>query len=450
MRNYLDSFLSALCRLVARIFFRRVELVGLERFPRGRPLLVISNHGNNLIDPMLLFGFLPVPVRFLAKSTLWDNWGLRFLMQLGGAIPVYRRQDAADTSQNLETFTRCRETLADGGAIALFPEGLSHDEPALQPLKTGVARIALEAESEHGPLGIRIVPVGLVFERRHEFRSRVLIQVGEPLDPAGDVELYTREPKIAVRELTQRVGEALAGVTLNYDSWNDARLIERAADIFARPELDVPSSGKLAARVPVRQAVIEGYRELATEHPERIGQLATQVERYDRLLRLAGLSDEQVASSYPRSRVARFVGLTTVRLLLFLPVALAGTMLNWLPYKIPGWVTRHLRLERKANEPATYKVMISFFLFPLFWLVESLLAGKLWGPLAGLGMALFAPLSGYIALLFHEHLGRFRGESRAYLLQRSRSRLIRELAPLRQSIYEEVVELAELYRQRGD
>ncbi|MGB5880105.1 MAG: 1-acyl-sn-glycerol-3-phosphate acyltransferase, partial [Thermoanaerobaculia bacterium] len=69
MRNYLDSFLSALCRLVARTFFRRVELVGLERFPRGRPLLVVANHGNNLIDPMLLFGFLPVPVRFLAKST---------------------------------------------------------------------------------------------------------------------------------------------------------------------------------------------------------------------------------------------------------------------------------------------------------------------------------------------------------------------------------------------
>jgi 1-acyl-sn-glycerol-3-phosphate acyltransferase len=449
MRKYLDSLLSALCRLVARIFFRRVEVVSLERFPRSGPLLVVANHGNNLIDPRLLFGFLPLPVRCLAKSTLWDNLGLRLLMQLGGAIPVYRRQDGADVSQNQETFVRCRETLADGGAIALFPEGLSHDEPALQPLKTGVARIALEAESELGPLGTRIVPGGLVFERRHEFRSRVLIQVGESLDLANEIEHYTREPKVAVRELTGRIGEALAGVTLNYDSWNDARLIERAADIFARPELEVPTPGNLAARVPVRLAVIEGYRELASEHPDRIGRLADQVERYDRLLRLAGLSDEQVASSYPRSRVARFVGLTTVRLLLFLPVALAGTLLNWLPYKIPGWVTRHLRLERKVNEPATYKVMISFFLFPLFWLAESLLAGKLWGPLAGLGMALFAPLSGYIALLFHEHLGRFRGESRAYLLQRSRSRLIRELAPLRQSIYEEVVELAEIFRQRG-
>ncbi|TNF70764.1 MAG: hypothetical protein EP299_13365 [Acidobacteria bacterium] len=449
MRKYLDSFLSALCRLVARIFFRRIEVVNLAEFPRSGPLLVVANHGNNLIDPMLLFGFLPVPVRFLAKSTLWDNPGLRFLMQLGGAIPVYRRQDGADVSQNQETFVRCRETLANGGAIALFPEGLSHDEPALQPLKTGVARIALEAESEHGPLGVRIVPVGLVFERRHEFRSRVLIQVGEPLDLPEEIERYKREPKVAVRKLTARVGEALTGVTLNYDSWNDARLIERAADIFARPELDVPTSGQLAARVSVRQAV-EGYRELASEHPDRIEQLVARVERYDRLLRLAGLSDQQVASSYPRSRVARFVGLTTVRLLLFLPVALAGTLLNWLPYKIPGWVTRYLRLERKVNEPATYKVMISFFLFPLFWLVESLLAGKLWGPAAGLGMAFFAPLSGYVALLFHEHLGRFRGESRAYLLQRSRSRLIRELAPLRQSIYEEVVELAEIYRQRGD
>jgi 1-acyl-sn-glycerol-3-phosphate acyltransferase len=257
MRKYLDSFVSALCRLVARIFFRRVEVVDLARFPRGGPLLVVANHGNNLIDPMLLFGFLPVPVRFLAKSTLWDNLGLRFLMQLGGAIPVYRPKDGADVSQNQETFARCRQTLADGGAIALFPEGLSHDEPALQPLKTGVARIALEAESEHGPLGVRIVPVGLVFERRHEFRSRVLIQVGEPLELAADIERYTREPKEAVRELTARVGDALAGETLNYASWNDARLVERAADIFARPELDVPTPGELAARVPVRQAVID-------------------------------------------------------------------------------------------------------------------------------------------------------------------------------------------------
>jgi hypothetical protein len=277
----------------------------------------------------------------------------------------------------------------------------------------------------------------------------VLIQVGEPLDPAPEIERYPQEPTAAVRELTRRVGEILTEVTLNYDSWNDARLIERAADIFARPELDVPTSGQLAARVPVRQAVIEGYRELAGQHPERIGELAARVERYDRLLRLAGLSDEQVASSYPRSRVARFVGFTTVRLLLFLPVALVGTLLNWLPYKIPGWVSRHLRLERKANEPATYKVLISLILFPLCWLVESLLAGKLSGPTAGLAMAIFAPASGYIALLFHEHLGRFRGESRAYLLRRSRSRLIRELAPLRQSIYEEVVELADLYRQQS-
>lgn len=449
MREYLDALVAGLCRLVARIFFRRIEILGLERFPRQGPLLVVANHGNNLIDPMLLLGFLPVPLRFLAKSTLWDQSGLRFLMQLAGAIPVYRRRDSADLSQNLETFSRCRETLACGGAIALFPEGLSHDGPALQPLKTGVARIALEAEAEHGPLGTRIVPVGLVFEHRHQFRSRVLIQIGEPLDPSAEREHFSKEPREAVRELTRKVGEALGEVTLSYDSWNEARLIDRAADIYSRPELEVPSRGRLAARVPVRQAVIEGYRELASRYPERIGRLAAQVERYDRLLRLAGLSDEQVASSYPRSRVARFVGLTTVRLLLYLPVAMVGTLLNWLPYKIPGWLIRRLGLEHRANEPATYKVIVSVVLFPLFWLAESLLAGRIWGPAAGLGMVLFAPFSGFIALLFHEHLERFRDESRAYLLRRSRSRLIRELAPLRQSIYEEVAELAELHRQRA-
>ena len=44
---------------------------GLERLPRGRPLLLVANHVNALVDPLLVLGTLPVRARFLAKHSLW-------------------------------------------------------------------------------------------------------------------------------------------------------------------------------------------------------------------------------------------------------------------------------------------------------------------------------------------------------------------------------------------
>jgi 1-acyl-sn-glycerol-3-phosphate acyltransferase len=146
LRSRLDALFQAFLRLVLRIFFRGVEIVGRERLPLGRPMVLVANHVNGLIDPLLLLGALPAHPRLLAKSTLWKNPVVRPWVELAGAIPVYRHQDRVDTAHNAETFARCHDLLARGGAIALFPEGKSHSEPALQPLKTGLARIVLGAE----------------------------------------------------------------------------------------------------------------------------------------------------------------------------------------------------------------------------------------------------------------------------------------------------------------
>src|SRR4051794_24149217 len=91
-----DRFFRALVRLVLRVFFREVEVAGAERLPAGVPLVLVANHVNGLIDPLLLIGPLPTverPPRFLGKSTLWQNPLVRPFLDLAGAIPVYRRQD---------------------------------------------------------------------------------------------------------------------------------------------------------------------------------------------------------------------------------------------------------------------------------------------------------------------------------------------------------------------
>lgn len=441
-----DRFLRAFVRLILKIFFREVEVVGAERIPLDRPLVLVANHVNGLIDPLLLLGPLPVVPRFLAKSTLWKIAPVRPFLELAQAIPVYRRQDeGSDLSKNAETFARCHEVLAKGGVVALFPEGRSHSEPFLQPLKTGAARIVLEAEQKFPGLGTLLVPIGLLFDAKQTFRSRALVQVGEPIDPSPEAgKTGTPEGPAAVRSLTARIDEALKDVTLNYESWEDARLVARAADLYRRRAPELPGRGRLSETVTFQRAFLEGYRDLRARHPEKVAAVAEAVREYDRLLHACGLRDDQVAAAYPHSPVARFVLRALLRLLVHLPVALIGTVLTWPVYRLVGEIVK--RATRDRDQMATLKIFGALILFPLAWIAEGWLASKyLGGCWIGAALTLTAPFTAYGALLFHDQRAVFWKEAQAYLLLKTRRRTTAELKARRDQVLRQVEELEDLY-----
>src|SRR5687767_15927134 len=108
----------ALLRFALRVYFRRVEVVGLEHVPLDRPLIFVLNHPNALVDPAFLLGLAPRRVSFLAKAPLFRMPVLSFFVRAVEAIPVYRRQDDdGDVSKNQETFIAARKLLAKGGKI---------------------------------------------------------------------------------------------------------------------------------------------------------------------------------------------------------------------------------------------------------------------------------------------------------------------------------------------
>ncbi len=446
VRSSFDVLFRAFLRLVLRVFFRGVEIVGLERLPLGHPMVLVANHLNGLVDALLLLGALPVYPRTLGKSTLWKNPLVRPFVTLAGSIPVYRHQDQVDTAQNEETFRRCHDLLAAGGALALFPEGKSHNEPALQPLKTGIARIVLGAEQAHPGLGTRILPIGFTFDARQTFRSRVLLQIGEPLDPAPELAAGGIGNPDAVRALTARVSDALEKVTLNYASWEDAHLIARAAEIWGRDEVELPGRRDLADAFPIQRALIEGAEELRRRFPDRVAAVADAVRSYDRLLHAFHLRDDQVAAAYPASPVVRFVLVALLRLLIHLPLAVAGTLLNWVPYRLAGALATRFAGE-STDQTATFKLFGAVLLFPLTWIAAALLAVRWthsWW--AAPAVLLAAPLAGYAALLFDEQRETFWREARAYLLLRTRKRCAAELRAKRSEVLEQVSELEGLWR----
>src|SRR5919205_4633498 len=130
----------AVISVALRLFFRRIETSRARLVPASGALIFVLNHPNGLIDPGLVFAALPRRISFLAKSTLFRLPVAGWLLRTVEALPLFRRADPGeDVSQNLRTFDACRSLLLRGRCVALFPEGLSHNEPRLQPVKTGAA-----------------------------------------------------------------------------------------------------------------------------------------------------------------------------------------------------------------------------------------------------------------------------------------------------------------------
>ena len=155
-----------------RWYYRDIQVDGLERIPRQRPLLLVVNHPNALVDALLVGWIVPRRVFVTAKSTLFTNPLADVLLRALGVVPLYRASDAVHDGERLDP-ARNRDTLSRGARRAAarwhgadLSRGKTHDEPSLAPLKTGAARMALEARDAGDVTDLAIVPIGLTFERK--------------------------------------------------------------------------------------------------------------------------------------------------------------------------------------------------------------------------------------------------------------------------------------------
>ena len=432
------KFLRRFTALVLRIFFRRVSIAGLENIPRDAPVIFAPNHPNSLVDPLFLLAFAPREVVFLAKEPLFRMPIIGRLVRWAGAIPVYRKQDAADMSRNRETFVRVNDLLAHGGAVALFPEGVSHNDPQLRPFKTGAARMALGATAMGPPdRPVQIVPTGLYYTDKTTFRSSALVYFGTPISvPRVPLDADGEPPADPVHELTGRLTTALAEVTLQADQHEALALITRAQRIHASGDTEGPHR-ELVDQFEMRQRFLAGYAVLRDRAPTRLAQLMGMVERYEAKLAAAGLSPESVAPGRINSgQVFRYTIRTLALFVVMLPLALAGIVIHFPAYRLIGPLATRFAKDRDVI--ATSKIFAAATAFPLTWIIVAVVVERTFG----LGWAILAlivtPFTGYVALAFLERLDRVIGSSRALALLLLRpiafQRLVAERRLIREAI----------------
>jgi 1-acyl-sn-glycerol-3-phosphate acyltransferase len=202
-------------RWVVRRFYADIEIIDGDRIPQSGPMLLCANHANSLIDSVVVGITAQRPVRFMAKAPLFDLPVLGPLMHAIGMVPAFRAMDdKKQVRRNLESLDVGAGVLIDGHAMGIFPEGRSTDEMHLVKVRTGAARMALQAV-EAGTTDVRIVPIGIAYQRKEQFRSAVLVRVAEPIVAAEFLAAEDGNVPRARRAVTAELDTRLKGVVIH-------------------------------------------------------------------------------------------------------------------------------------------------------------------------------------------------------------------------------------------
>ena len=441
--------LRAFGRLALRWFYSGVEVIGIEHLPLQGPVLLASNHPNALVDALVIGCTLQRPVTLTAKATLLENPITRWLVRSVGVVPLRRAADDAsraagkplDPSRNAAAFAAVLDALQAGRVVLVFPEGKSHSQPELAPLKTGLARMALMARGERQMTALPIIPIGLTFERKWDPRSRVLMHIGTPIS-IDDVS--PNADHVAV--LTSRVNAGLREVTLNFPSAEDANRILALSSVLAEvfdefrplgaPDPPLAETVKLAHRI---NAIAPRIRELGPSTAVRVESFLNRFAAFENITQQHAVAASDVQMSVTVGPGARF----TIRELIIAtvagPLALWGHINHWVPLHLAQLLGK--RKSRLPDEPAMNTIVAGLVLVLLFYTAQTALMGWLFGWLIAIAYAISLPLSATWDIRYADRRRRAVARIRTYLLFRRRPELHEQLMAELTWLRREAVEL---------
>jgi glycerol-3-phosphate O-acyltransferase/dihydroxyacetone phosphate acyltransferase len=398
-----------------RVYYRASRSGGT--IPAEGPVLVVGNHPNSLLDPAFLAWVAERPLRFLAKEPLFRDPLIGWLVRGSGSIRVYRAQDdPAQMERNRDTFAAAHEALATGSAVAMFPEGISHNLPSIAPLKTGAARIALGAAAQLGR-AFPIVPVGLVFRQKDLFRSEAHASVGAPV--AWDDLAPLGASRDAVAQLTARIDDAMRTVTLNLARWEDDAVLRTAEAVWSTMR---SASSAPGARVDRLRAASAAWTVLRAQGDARWEILAREVRDHARLLQVLRLEPADVPTETSIASALRWVmRRASLESLGLAVVAALASLLLWIPYRATGVIAG--RMSKDRDTLSTYRVLVGAAVFTVWSAGLAALIGRMAGWPWGLAVLAAVPAIGVGGLFAVERWQASFAAARRWWLLRADPRL---------------------------
>ncbi|MCT7977776.1 lysophospholipid acyltransferase family protein [Laspinema olomoucense] len=208
---WLASALYPLGRfIVLPTYFKQIEVIGQEHLPTAGPTILAPTHRSRWDGILVAYTagrhITGRDLRYMVSSDEFKGIPGWLIPRLGG-FPIDRKRPG------IGSLRHGVELLEAGQMLAIFPEGAIFHDGELHPLKPGLARLAIQAESLHPNLGVKIVPINVEYQPRiPQWRSQVKITIAPPLE-VSNYRLDT--PKESGNQLTADLETALRAMDQN-------------------------------------------------------------------------------------------------------------------------------------------------------------------------------------------------------------------------------------------
>lgn len=391
--------MRAVIYLATRLFYKEVAVRYVEPLPRDKPIIFVGNHLSTFLDPILISVNTGLYPAFLTKADVFANPLVRRFLFALRMLPIYRRPDGADFIQRNEAvFDTSIQQLEANLQFVIFGEGSHSSFRRLRDLKKGFARIGFAALERHdGALDVQIVPVGVEYSDFTKMHQTVTQTYGRPIPLKKYLPDYRKDPVQTLIAVKQDVYHALRQLLIHiptqehYDAVESLRIITRPW-LHRHLGLKNDPHDKLAAE----QQLIAAQTRFEEAAPGEMRVFAGDIRQYRQTLEDLDFRQRLVHEPLPRRR--QLLG----RLLLLLPLFpfyLLGVMTGYAPYKLPVWFSK--RTFKDCMYLPAVNMTGAMFLFPVFWLLETLLVHIIWNSeTITLAFAVLMPFSAWLAFRY--------------------------------------------------
>lgn len=397
-----------------KLYYKEISIIHKDRLPKEGPMILVANHPNTMIDGWVLGLLYKQPIHFMAKATFFNTKLKKWILTKFKMIPINRASDGKTKGvSNVSSFESCFKLLEKDGILVIFPEGTSFKERFLREIKSGTSRIALDfAKNNNFETGLKIVPIGINYSQAEKFRSRILVDIGEPIevDKSYDEELKYKEN---VNNLTGKIRLSLEKVLVTpSDKFQDV-LLEKIQSLYIR-------SYKISANVKNKmdelkelKNLIEGIGLTRPYALYEIDELATKITQKVDMYNIK--PDYLSRGSKLKSYAKEILG-SILLLALGFPIYIYGLLHNILQYLITDVLIRRITTEVEYFAPLG--IIIGIFLYPITYTAFGIGVNYFF-ELKGLWLVLYIvslPVSGLIALTIHKNMKHVYYKWKFYLL----------------------------------
>ena len=433
-------FFRTLMRLTLKVYFKNIQVKGIENIPENGPVFFVANHPSAFMDPIVIASAIKRPTFFLAKGVIFQNKFESKILSKFHGIPIFRSHETPGlTSKNKETFSTCYNHFKKGGTILAFPEGVSLTERKIKKIQSGVARICLGAEAENNfSLNIKIIAIGLNYSNPHQFNEDVFINIGKPIQVSDFIELYKKDSFKAAHALTDEIRKSIESQVVAIEDSQTDKLVHQIELMFKAQLLnDLGYNTKqLEQDFNTTKSISDSVHYFLKEEPHRVEKIKYNIEMYLNELDNLSLNDS-IIQSFERT----FSNLNAIKtlsyLFLGLPFFLFGLVNNYLPFKMPGWIAG--LISKRPEFRGSIAISVGTFTFLIFYLVQMIMISKYFNdPRITFSYLLLSIVCGLFAFNYYKRAKSFSGHRKVFSLFFRKSKLIAKIILKRQMIIDEL------------